>query len=86
MTPAILHIATLAQLFIKPMKLSFPGGRLWMFLPLALCVAVVYRATRSRTPAELPRSTAFTFVNIVVGMALVAAGLYVVHEIVLRMS
>lgn len=76
---------TLAQVFIKPIKL-FPGGRLWMFLPLALCVALVYRATRSRTVDELPKSTAHTFVNIVLGMALVAVGFYVLHEVVLRVT
>lgn len=72
-----------AILFIHPLKLP-PGGRLWMFLPLALCIAVVYRATRARTPAEMPLATAWTFVNIVVGMALIALGFFLVHEAVMR--
>lgn len=71
--------------FINPLQLP-PGARLWMFLPLALCVAVVYRATRVRSPRELPRSVAITFVNIVLGMVLIAVGAYALHEAVLRFS
>ena len=80
---AIWAALTPAILFIHPLKLP-PGGRLWMFLPLALCIAAVYRATRARTPAELPFATLMTFVNIVLGMCLIAFGFYVVHEAVLR--
>jgi hypothetical protein len=69
--------------FVHPLLLP-PGGRLWMFLPLALCVAVTYRATRAQTDAELPRATLVTFVNIVVGMWLIALAAYAVHELVLR--
>lgn len=78
-------IMLLAQLFIQPLKLP-PGTRLWMFLPLALCIALVYRVTRARAAAELPRPTAITFANIVVGMAAVAVGLYALHQAVLRLS
>ncbi|MCH7871660.1 MAG: hypothetical protein IID33_08150 [Planctomycetes bacterium] len=74
---------TLAMLFITPLKLPF--GRLWMFLPLALSIAVVYRATRARDPRRMVRSTAITFANIVLGMSLIAVAFYVVYEIVLRM-
>ena len=73
----------LAILFITPLKL--PVGRLWMFLPLALTIAVVYRATRAREPRRMIRSTAITFANIVVGMSLIAIAFYVAYEIVLRM-
>ena len=75
----------LAALFIHPLKL-FPGGRLWMFLPLALCVALVYRATRSRTPRELPLKTVVTFFQIVIGMSLIAVAFYGLHALVLRMA
>lgn len=79
-------IAPLAWIpFIHPIDLP-PGARLWMFLPLALCIAMVYRATRSRTAREMPRATAWTFVNIVVGMWLIAIGFYAAHEVVLRFS
>lgn len=60
------------------------GARLWMFLPLALCVSLVYRATRARSAAELPLPTLITFLQIVVGMCLIAVAAYAVHEFVLR--
>ncbi len=75
-------LLTLAILFITPLKLPF--GRLWMFLPLALSIAVVYRATRARDPRRMIRSTAITFANIVVGMCLIAIAFYIVYEIVKR--
>ncbi len=73
--------ATLGWLFMHPMQL--PGRmHLWMLLPLVVCVAVVYRATRARRPAEMPRPTAITFVNITVGMFLIAGASYAVHMFV----
>jgi hypothetical protein len=75
----------LALLFVNPFKLP-AGARLWMFLPLALCIAVVYRGTRARTARELPRATLITFINIVVGMILIALAAYLVHAVVLRWS
>ncbi len=69
--------------FIHPLDLP-SGARLWMFLPLAACVALVYRATRAKSVRELPRATVFTLLNIVVGMWLLALAAFVVHEGVLR--
>jgi hypothetical protein len=71
--------------FIHPLTLP-AGARLWMFLPLAACVAVVYRATRSKTAAELPYLTVKTFINIVVGMVVIALGAYGLHVAVLHFS
>ena len=71
--------------FIHPLPLP-DGAKLWMFLPLAACVAVVYRATRARTARELPKATLKTFINIVVGMCLIAIAAYAIHEGVLRFS
>jgi hypothetical protein len=73
----------MATLFVRPIELP-PWMRLWMFLPLAACIALVYRATRARSPEELPRATALTFLNIVMGMVALAGATYVLHEIVLR--
>jgi hypothetical protein len=71
--------------FVNPLKLPH-GSRLWMFLPLAACVAVVYRATRARQARELPWATFKTFVNIVVGMWLIAIAAYGLQEGVLWWS
>lgn len=77
-------IGTLAWIpFVHPLELP-RAARLWMFLPLAVCVAVVYRATRAKDARELPRATAITLVNIVVGMVLIAAAAYTIHWSVLH--
>ena len=69
--------------FVNP--LPFPASaRLWMFLPLALCVSVVYRATRARRVEDLMRPTLMTFVNVVLGMAGIAVGLYAASEMAIR--
>ena len=69
--------------FIHPITLP-PGARLWMFLPLAACVAVVYRATRSRSAEHLLWPAVRTLVSIVMGMCLIALAAYVIHQLVLR--
>ena len=69
--------------FVHP--LPFPaGGRLWMFFPLAACVAVVYRATRAERAADLPKATLRTFLNIVLGMWAIAIGAYALHMAVIH--
>ena len=77
MTTALTAL-TLGWLFIHPLALP-ARGHLWMLLPLVACVATVYRATRARTPHDLPRATVVTFVSIVAGMAAIAAAFYLVH-------
>lgn len=69
--------------FLNPLKL--PGGaRLWLFLPLALCVATVYRATRAQSPRGMLWPTLTAFGHIVIGMGLIAVALFLAHEVVLR--
>jgi hypothetical protein len=75
----------LGLLFLHPLKLP-AGARLWMFLPLAMCIAVVYRGTRARAARELPRATVITFIHIVVGMILIALAAYALHALVLWWS
>ncbi len=72
------ELLSLGWLFVTPLKLP-PGGRLWMLLPLVACVAMVYRVTRARRVGTMLRPTVMTFINIVVGMALIAVGFYLVH-------
>ncbi len=71
----------LAALFLNPVKLPH-GWHLWMLFPLVGCVAVVYRATRARSPAEMPRATVITFVSIIVGMFAIAVAFYAAHRLV----
>lgn len=73
----------LAQVpFVHPLTIP-PGARMWFFLPLAFCVAVVYRATRARSTEGLLRGALITFLNIVVGMAAIAIAAYGLHQAVL---
>lgn len=71
--------------FINPIELPV-RLRLWMFLPLAACIAVVYRATRARTTEGLLRRAAVTWINVVVGMWLLALAALGLHEAVLRLG
>lgn len=79
-----LTLALLAWMpFVNPLKLP-SGARLWSFVPLALAVALVYRATRAKEMKDLVRGTPITFANIVIGMWLIALAAYGVHQLVLR--
>lgn len=71
--------------FVNPIPLP-AGWRLWFFLPLAACVALVYRGTRARSARELPRGATIAFMNIVVGMVVIAIVAYVIHLAALQMS
>lgn len=75
----------LATLFVVPLEMP-AWLRLWMFLPLAACIAAVYRATRARDLRGIGWATVVTFVNIVVGMIAIAVGAYLIQEVVLRFS
>jgi hypothetical protein len=79
----VTEVVVLAWLFVEPLRIP-SAARLWMILPLLVCVATVYRVTRARTAADLPRRTVLTFVNILVGMLAIAAGFYALHQFVLR--
>lgn len=71
--------------FLHAWPAAFSGrAQLLMFLPLALCIALVYRATRARRAADLPRGVVITFFNIVIGMAAIAIGMHLVYEFVIR--
>jgi hypothetical protein len=69
--------------FINPIRISVTT-RLLMYFPLAICVALVYRGTRSRSVSELPWPTVRVFFSIVIGMTLIAIAAYVIHELVLH--
>lgn len=69
--------------FIDPVALPI-WLRLWMFPPLAIAIAVVYRVTRARDTAGLLRGSIFTTINIILGMWAIAIGVYLMHALVLR--
>ena len=71
--------------FVHPTGLP-PELRLWFFLPLALCVALVYRVVRGIEGEPFVRRTAVTFANIVVGMVAIALAAWGLHQVVLRLG
>ncbi len=79
------HALLLALLFVHPIELPL-WARLWMFLPLAACIALVYRATRARTLGSVLRRSGLTFVNIILGMALIAVAAWALQELVVRFA
>ena len=74
---------SLAALFVHPLKLP-PGGRLFLFFPLALCIAIVYRVTRAERAAELPWPTIKNFLAIVLGMWAIALAFFAAHQLSLH--
>lgn len=69
---------------IHPINAIPTSARLWMFFPLAAAVATVYRATRATAVTDLPARTVKTFINIVIGMWLIALAAYGIHMAAIR--
>jgi len=70
---------TIGWLFVHPIQHLPDGARFWLMLPLAACVATVYRATRARDTRGMALRTVKTFISIVVGMSAIALAFYAVH-------
>ena len=77
----------LASMLIEALGILQPvpydSGRLWMFLPLALIVAVVYKALKVEDVRQVPIAALLLWVTIMAGMVAVWAGLYVITLIFL---
>ncbi len=84
MTTAMLTLLAWTP-FIHPLVLP-SSARLWMFPPLALCIALVYRAARAPSTEKLLRRSSITFINIVVGMWSIALAVYGIHALVLWLA
>ena len=57
------------------------GLRLVMMLPLCLSIAIVYKATRCEDLRELPVAVGGLLISIVLGMAAVGIGLWLLFQI-----
>ncbi len=73
-----------ALLGYRPLLEPLPVGPYWLWLlpPLAVVVAVVYKAIKLEDLAALPRQAAFLALQIIVFMVLAAAALWVIVEVV----
>lgn len=56
------------------------GVRLLLMIPLCLSVAIVYKTTRCEDLSRLPREVGALLVTIVLGMAGVGIGLWVLFQ------
>lgn len=65
-----------ATLILDP--IPYDSHRLWMFLPLALAIAVVYKATRVRHVRQLPIAAVILWLTIIVAML----GVYVAMAVI----
>ncbi|MBI5864569.1 MAG: hypothetical protein HZB38_08685 [Planctomycetes bacterium] len=83
----MMTLATLLGMWI-PLLHPIPmptSARVWMFFPLAAAVAAVYRATRARDVAGLTWPIIRTWLNIIIGMWLIALAAYGLHMAVIRL-
>ena len=69
----------IAQLFVKPIEISFQSA-MWYIIPLCAAVAIVYKTIRTDDIRKVPRAAAvLLFVFILPGLALMAAALWAIH-------
>ncbi len=66
--------------FIDPLRID--GQWLLLLLPLVLAISVVYKTIKTPELAKVPRETAVLSAQIVAFMALAAAGLWLLTELV----
>lgn len=65
-------------LFTKPMTLHF-YSLLWLLMPLCAVVALVYKTLRTQDLSRLPMEVARLVVYMAGGLAVLGAGLWLLH-------
>ena len=75
-------ISIIAGIFTSGMILQ-GWQRMLLMLPLCLSIATVYKTLRIDNPRELPAAILVLWGTIVLGMAAVGAGLWLIFEIIL---
>lgn len=66
-------------IFKNPVVLHF-SEHLWFLLPLCVAVAVVYKTIRTQNLRRLPIEIAVLLAYMAAGLAIMGAGLWVLHE------
>ena len=64
---------------LEPIEIT--PWRLWLLLPLALAISVVYKAIKTRDHAAVPRQSGVLFAQIVAFMLLAMLGLWLLSEL-----
>ncbi len=57
---------------------------MWLLVPLVVAISVVYRGTKVKRLAELPKSAGWLAVQIIVVMVVAAGALYGIHYFFIR--
>ncbi len=70
----------LSTLFIDPVRIG--AMWYWLVVPLAVAIAVVYKALKAPAVRQVPVAAAGLTATILVGMAAAAAALYILYEVV----
>jgi hypothetical protein len=68
--------------FVNPMHLS-PGAELWLLLPLALAVAVVYKTVRAQSLPMIPRQVGALYLYLVAALTVLCGALWAVQALFL---
>jgi len=68
------------RVFLEPAP--WEGAWLWLMLPIVVAVSVVFKTIRGPGLRALPRSAGFLTVQVLVFMALAAAGLWLLVSLV----
>ena len=71
---------TLASLFYNPIQLPSDSLLVWLVLPLCVAVAVVYKTLRTRSLRRLPLEIGLLMLYMVLGLAALGAGLWLIQE------
>ena len=66
-------------LFYHPMKLSF-DSQLYLLIPVLAAVAIVYKTIRTEAVHRLPRDILVLLAYMMLGLVVLCAGLWLVHE------
>ena len=65
-----------AMIFLKP--ITYESSRLWMLIPLALAISIVYKTTRLQNLRTVPMASFLLWIVIVGAMFLVGVLLYAI--------
>jgi len=73
--------------FIDSLQATWPDASaywMWLLAPLVIAISLVYRGTKVRHLADLPKAASWLALQIVLVMAGAAAALYGIHYFFIR--
>ncbi|MEM1208649.1 MAG: hypothetical protein AAF586_09675 [Planctomycetota bacterium] len=80
MTSGLAGLSPGWRVFLEPAP--WEAGWLWLMVPIVVAVCVVFKTIRTPALKAVPRAAGFLIVQVLVFMALAAAGLWLLVELV----